>query len=224
MTVRVFPAFLRSFSSFSRNAEDWGKKFSRQFNSRSEFDVTVVIFIDFSDSLVDRTSSLNSGDLTPSSSCLKPAKLFACSFPLKSDIFSVFFSFSASLPLLGRLHASPRILQSSPSSPSSLQSHMKIFILIWYQDIKNHRDPPPPRHFFCCKKRMTSILHVAQPDLHKVTTWLTFIENAYDATHTGVLVLKLDLQIDRQTNSNRQQKNKQTMPGRGYPTTSNKIL
>ena len=95
---------------------------------------------------------MKSGDLTPSSSCLEAAKLFACSFPLTSHIFSVFFRFSASLLLLGRLHASPRILQSSPSSPSSLQSHVKIFVLIGYQNIKNHRDTPPSRHFLVQKK------------------------------------------------------------------------
>ena len=212
MTVRVFPAFLRSFSSFSRNAEDWGKKFSRQFNSRSEFDVTAVIFIDFSDSLVDRTSLLNSGDLTPSFSCLEPAELFACSFPLTSHIFSVFFSFSASLLLLGRLHASPRILQSSPSSPSSLQSHMKIFILMWYQDIKNHRDSPPPRHFFAkkddfnsaqCTIRLTQSDYIAN----------LYRECFYAATHWRSC-LKSDVQINRQTDSNRQQTNKHTMPGK----------
>ena len=114
VTVLAFPSFLRSFKSLSRKAmeDEGGKKF--------EF----FVELDVGDSLVVRRSSLHSGDCA---TC-KSTNLASFSLWLASNLFSwnasSFFGLRLCCALRGRLEMSPRILQSSPSSPSSLNTRM----------------------------------------------------------------------------------------------------
>ena len=113
VTVRAFPSFLRSFKSLSRKAmeDEGGKKF--------------FVELDVGDSLVVvKRSSLHSGDCA---TC-KSTNLASFSLWLASNVVcwkaSSFFGLRLCCVLRGRLEMSPRILQSSPSSPSSLNTRI----------------------------------------------------------------------------------------------------